>query len=264
MSSKSREWNSETYRRVSKPQFEWGKKVLARVKLRGNETIADAGCGTGRLTAELLRILPEGRVVAIDLSRNMISTAREQLAPEFGNRIQFVVADLQRLPFQSVFDGIFSTAAFHWVPDHDILFRSLWQSLKPGGWLVAQCGGGPNLARLHARVAVLSATPPFDKFVGNYRDSWVFSDSETAAERLRTAGFTQIETSTEPAPTRFPDAPSYSEFVANVILHRRLERIPDPDLRERFLGELSKQAAAEDPPFELDYWRLNLSAQRPS
>ncbi len=72
----TREWDANAYHRISGPQFSWGKKVLDRVPLRGNETVMDAGCGTGKLTSELLRQLPDGQVVAVDLSHNMLLTAR--------------------------------------------------------------------------------------------------------------------------------------------------------------------------------------------
>jgi len=138
--SRTREWNATDYHRLSGPQVSWGKKVLARIRLRGDEMLLDAGCGTGRLTAELLQSLPRGRVVGVDLSENMLAGARGYLARDFEGKFRLVVADLQDLPFERVFDGIFSTAAFHWVPDHDRLFRSLFRALRPGGWLRAQCG----------------------------------------------------------------------------------------------------------------------------
>ncbi len=112
--SSSREWNSDAYHRLSAPQVSWGKKVLSRLRLRGDEAVLDAGCGTGRLTAELLEALPRGRVVGIDLSQNMLRSAREHLA-QFQLRANLVVCDLLRLPFAASFDGIVSTAAFHWV-----------------------------------------------------------------------------------------------------------------------------------------------------
>ena len=151
----SREWNSEAYHRLSRPQFEWGLKVLDRLPLRGDETVADAGCGSGKVTAELLKRLPRGRVVAMDLSQNMLQTARDHLAPKFPRQVIFIATDLQDIPLDGAIDGIFSTAAFHWVPDHDRLFRSLFHALKPGGWLEAQCGGGPNLARVRERTVAL-------------------------------------------------------------------------------------------------------------
>ena len=128
--------------------------------LRGDETVLDAGCGTGRLTAELGELLPRGRVVAIDQSRNMLSAAREFLAP-FGGRVELVLADAKALPFRDAFDGIFSTATFHWIKDHDRLFASLFRALRPGGWLCTQCGGAGNTARLLARVSALCATEPY-------------------------------------------------------------------------------------------------------
>ena len=258
----SREWNAATYHRVSGPQVNWGKKVLARVQLRGNETVLDAGCGTGLLTEDLLQTLPEGQVIGVDLSKNMLRTAREHLA-SYGNKVAFVAADLNDLPFERAFDGIFSTAAFHWVTDHDKLFRSLYRTLKPGGWLIAQCGGGPNLARHRERVRNLGQTDRFSKFLGQYKEPWEFADAETTATRLRHAGFEQIDTSTEPAATTFDSAEKFSEFIRNVVFHRHLELIPDPSLRDEFIADLTRQAAKDDPPLTLDYWRLNLAGRAP-
>src|SRR5579862_3918696 len=131
----SREWNSGVYHRLSGPQVSWGKKVLSRLRLRGDEVVLDAGCGTGRLTADLLEALPHGRVVGVDLSQNMLASARQHLTPKFGAQVSLVACDLSHLPFVHCFDGIVSTAAFHWVLDHDRLFANLRAALVPGGWL---------------------------------------------------------------------------------------------------------------------------------
>lgn len=262
--SKSREWDSSAYDRISGPQFRWGKKVLERVSLRGDENVLDAGCGTGKLTAELLAALPRGRVVGVDLSENMLRTARENLAPRFQTRAAFAAADLQQLPFDDTFDGIFSTAAFHWVPDHDLLFRSLYRALRSGGWLVAQCGGASNLDRFLGRVAALERSPRYARHVGNYKHAWVYADPQTTADRLRAAGFAEVETSLEPAPTRFENETQFSEFASKVILHRFLEHLGDDGTRQEFMHDLTGQAAQDDPPFELDYWRLNLSGRKPA
>jgi len=257
----SREWNSSEYHRLSAPQVGWGQKVLSRLALRGDETVLDAGCGTGRLTADLLRALPRGRVVALDLSQNMVRTARQQLAPEFGARVGFVAGEVQSLPFHDAFDGVFSTATFHWILDHGQLFRSLHQALRRGGWLHAQCGGGPNLARLRARVKALASTSKFAPFLGDYAEPWFFSNPENAARQLEQAGFMEIQTSLEPALTLLDDEQHYRDFVQTAILHRHLARLPEKRLQQELLEELAAQAATDDPPYSLDYWRLNLSAR---
>src|SRR5690242_11060017 len=257
----TREWDADAYHRISGPQFSWGKRVLERLALRGDEILMDAGCGTGKLTAELLEQLPHGHVIAVDLSYNMLAGAREHLQPKFRSQVSLVAADLLHLPFVNAFDGIFSTAAFHWVPDHDRLFRALHQALKTGGWLVAQCGGAGNLDRLLRRVESIQEQPKYREYLARYKPAWVFADAETAAARLHRAGFAEVETTVEPAPTRFESEPAFSEFVAKVILHRHLERLP-PALREEFVGDVAQYAAKDDPPFELDYWRLNLKGRK--
>ena len=258
----SKEWNAALYHQISAPQVSWGQKVLARLSLKGDERVLDAGCGTGRLTRDLLEALPRGQVVALDVSRNMIDAARAYLVPDFGGRVEFVRCDLLDLPFEREFDGIFSTASFHWVLDHELLFRNLYRALRPGGWLVAQCGGGKNLDRLLSRVQALMSFPVYAEYFRGYRFPWEFSDAETAAVRLRVAGFEQIDTSLEQAPTKFETAEEFQRFVESVILHRHLERLPRPELRQNFLAELTRQAAQDDPPFLLDYWRLNLRGRR--
>jgi len=252
----SREWNSSVYHRLSQPQVSWGRRVLSRLRLRGDEQLLDAGCGTGRLTAELIAALPRGRVVGADLSRNMLMEARDHLR---GAHVSLVAADLLHLPFEHAFDGIVSTAAFHWVLDHHRLFVSLRRALRPGGWLHAQCGGGPNLARLRNRVGKLARTSLYAPHLALFTEPWFFAGDKQAAEMLRQAGFVNVETSVEAAPAILDDAQQYEEFVSNIILHAHLREIPSEELRKKFVAELTAQAATDDPPYSLDYWRLNLS-----
>lgn len=261
---RSTEWDAASYHRLSAPQFSWGSQVLDRLRLGGGETVVDAGCGTGRLTAGLLERLPRRRVVAVDLSQNMLAEARAHLSPRFGGRVEFVRADLVALPFDESFDGVFSTAAFHWVPDHPRLFRSLFASLKPGGWLVAQCGGGPNIARLMRRASALMATEPYAAYFAGWKDTKVFADEATTAERLRAAGFADVETGLEPALTVLSGADEFGEFLTTVNMHSHLARLPEGRLRRRFVEELTELAAADDPPYSLDYCRLNIRALRPA
>jgi len=91
------------------------RSVLGELRLRGDEWDMDAGCGSGKLTRLLVDNLPRGHVFGVDLSRNMALHARENLDADFSGRVRFVVADLVALPFRQCFDGIFSTASFHWI-----------------------------------------------------------------------------------------------------------------------------------------------------
>lgn len=210
------------------------------------------------LPPNCLEALPRGRVTGIDLSQNMLQSARGHLGSQFGSRVSLVACDLLHLPFERAFDVIVSTAAFHWVFDHDKLFTNLRSALVPGGWLEAQCGGGPNVTRLRQRADALGRTPRFEPFFRDFHEPWLYQDAGRAATGLRRAGFEEVETSIEAAPTVLDNAEHYKEFVRNIILRRHLENIPSEELKSEYLARLTEQAAADDPPFCLDYWRLNL------
>ncbi len=259
-----REWNAASYHRVADPHVAWGRAVLDRLPLRGDETVIDAGCGTGRLTELLLERLPAGRVLAIDRSVNMLVQAEAHLRPRFGDRATFLQADLGLLDLDGVADAVFSTATFHWLPDHPRLFAALFRALRPGGRLVAQCGGGPNIARLRERLAPLMASEPFAPYFAGWSGPWTFAGATETADRLRAAGFVDVATDVIPAPTTLPDEARYREFLATVVLGTHRDRLPDDASRERFLEPLVAAAAADHPPFTLDYWRLNLHGRCPS
>lgn len=258
-----KEWDAASYHRVSAPQTSWGQRVLSRLVLRGDERVIDAGCGTGRLTGELLARLPRGRLVALDRSWNMLITARANLRPTYGPRLSYVQAALPALPFAAWADLVFSTATFHWVADHDALFAHIFRALRPGGRLFAQCGGGPNLAKAHALAEGVTDAEPFAPYFAQWTAVWQFASPEDTAHRMRRAGFVDARTALEPAPTTLADEDSYREFVTTVIYHAHLAQLPDGPLRTRFVDEITARAALTDPPFTLDYWRLNIEGVRP-
>jgi trans-aconitate 2-methyltransferase len=257
------DWDATAYHKVSGPQTSWGQKVLARLELRGDERAIDAGCGSGRLTGELMNRLPNGTLIAIDRSWPMLVTARDNLRPAFGERVRFAQVALPALPFSAWADLVFSTATFHWIADHRALFRSVFRALRRRGRLLAQCGGGANLERAHGLAEQVMRVPPFRAFFADWPRPWEFAAADTTAGRLRDAGFTAIDTSVEPAATTFATEADYRAFVTTVIYHPHLERLPSAALREHFIDRVTALAAEDSPPFTLDYWRLNMSAHKP-
>ena len=260
----AREWDSAAYHRLSDPQFGWALKVLNKLDslpLPDNAYLLDAGCGTGRVTAELLRKFPNSRVTAVDASENMVRDARVTLA-EFGDRVRLEQRDLLDLPYSGTFDVVFSTAVFHWIKDHERLFAVLLRVLKRGGLLVAQCGGGPNLKKIRDRAQRLIETERFKQYFDGWQRVWEYPGPELTAERLRKAGFENVSSSLEAAPVTFTVAEPYRDFLRAVILHPYLERLP-AGLQAELADEMVRQAGSDDPPFVLDYWRLNMQGRKP-
>jgi trans-aconitate 2-methyltransferase len=257
------EWNATSYHKVSGPQTSWGQRVLNRLQVNGDERAIDAGCGSGRLTGDLMERLPRGRLVAIDRSWNMLMTARANLRPEHGSRVSFVQVSLPNMPFANWADLVFSTATFHWVKDHPALFAGVFTTLRSGGKLHAQCGGGPNLARAHALAEEVMHSVAFARYFTDWPGPWEFADAEVTADRLKTAGFSSVETGLEEAPTTLATEADYREFVTTVIYHPHLGRLPDAALKQAFIDRVTELAAKEPVPFTLDYWRLNMTARKP-
>jgi trans-aconitate 2-methyltransferase len=243
------DWDATTYDRVADPMTRWGIDVLGRLELRGDETVLDAGCGTGRITERLAERLPAGRVVALDGSPAMVDTARGRLA-RFGDRVTYVVADLgEPLPIPaSSLDAILSTATFHWVRDHDALFRHLAAGLRPGGRLVAQCGGEGNVASV--RAAIAEAGEPWE-------GPWTFASPEATTRRLDAAGFVDVQAWLSDEPTVIQPGAPLRDYLRTVVLPEHLVRIPPSD-RDAFVDAVSSRLA--DPV--IDYVRLNILATR--
>ena len=248
----TRDWDAETYDRVSAPQVAWAERVLERLPLRGDETVLDAGCGSGRVTRLLLDRLPRGRVVAVDAAPSMVEHARAVLDPE---RSTVFSADLTELELDEPVDAVFSNAVFHWIGDHDALFARVHAALRPGGRLVAQCGGRGNVERFHEAAKSVAAEDPYAEYLDGWRGPWNFAGPEETAERLGSAGFTQVETWLEPYPVT-PDEPA--AFIRTVCLGHHLPQLPE-GLRDRYVAAVCERCGPE-----IDYVRLNIGAQTSS
>jgi trans-aconitate 2-methyltransferase len=245
------EWDAQTYDRVSDPQYEWGLEVLDRLQLSGDVYVMDAGCGSGRVTARLLERLPNGRVLCVDASESMIAKAREAL----GDRADYLVADLAELEVAERLDAIFSTATFHWLPNHDLLFSRLHATLKPGGRLVAQCGGEGNVARHAVAIVTVASRSEFAPHFDDMEMMWNFAPADQTEERLRRAGFDDVSCWLEEKPVQ-PEDP-YA-FTTTVTMGPHLARLPE-DLRRSFAEAVLE---LEDDPLVLNYVRLNIDARR--
>jgi trans-aconitate 2-methyltransferase len=252
MNTGAREWDAETYDAVSDPQFEWGMEVLERLELHGDEVAVDAGCGSGRVTAELAARLPRGRVIAVDGSEAMVAKAKERL----GGRADYLVSDLLKLELPDPVDLVFSTATLHWIPDHDALFRRLRACLKPGGRLVAQCGGQGNVAAHTEAIAAVASDPEYGQHLAEARGLWNFASPEETEPRLRAAGFAEARCWLELKPVQ-PERPL--EFISTVTLGPILDQLP-PEKRRPFAEAVLER---HEKPLVLDYVRLNIEARAP-
>lgn len=245
-----RDWDAATYERLSAPLTAMGTEVLDRLVLRGDETVLDAGCGTGNVTRVLHERLPGGRVIAVDAAPSMVEQARDLLPAA----VEVRQADLLELTLSERVDAVLSTATFHWIGDHDRLFARLHAALKPGGRLVAQCGGHGNVAEIKRAGFDAAAEPRFAEFFEGWATDWTFATPQDTERRLAGAGFTDVWCWL----TRVDvDPGDPAGYLGAICLGSFLERLPE-ELREPFVAAALERLPQ---PLEIHYVRLNILAR---
>jgi trans-aconitate 2-methyltransferase len=256
------DWDAKRYDQLAAPQERWARGVLERLPLAGDETVLDAGCGSGRVTKLLLEKLPRGRVIGVDGSPSMVELAAETFADD--DRVTLITSDLLELSPDSLqreagtdsVGAVFSNATFHWIADHERLFERLFAVLKPGGRLVTQCGGRGNVAQWIEAILRAAAREPFAQYIEGF-EPWNFHGDAETAERLDRAGFVDVRCWLEEVDAVRPDDPR--DFVTVVGLAAHHERLPQ-ELREPFTDAVIE---ALPRPVELRYIRLNADGLRP-
>src|SRR5205085_5251113 len=156
-----------------------------RLPLEGDEVVVDAGCGSGRVTALLAERLPRGRIYGVDVAPSMA----EHAAAALGDRATILCQDLVRLELPEPVDVVFSNATFHWIEDHDSLFAALHRVLKPGGRLVAQCGGRGNIDAFRRLADSVAGGARDAAFFPGWHRPWKYPDHSQTAQALPRWGF---------------------------------------------------------------------------
>ena len=245
-----RDWDAATYERLSAPITAMGTEVLDRLVLRGDETVLDAGCGPGNVTRTLHERLPRGRVIAVDAAPSMVEQARELLPAE----VEVLQADLLELALDEPVDAVLSTATFHWIGDHERLFATLHAALKPGGRLVAQCGGHGNVDEIKQAGLDAAAEPRFAEHFSGWAGDWTFATPQDTERRLHAAGFSDVWCWL----TRVDvDPGDPAGYLSAICLGSFLTRLPE-QLREPFVAAALERLPA---PLEIHYVRLNILAR---
>ncbi len=253
--SEAVDWEASTYDRVADPQEAWGREVLARFEFEGNETVLDAGCGSGRVTRLLLDLLPQGRVIGVDAAPSMIEQARSSLG-DAGDRLDLLVGDLLELELDEQVDAIFSNATFHWMLDHGRLFTRLFDALRPGGVIEAQSGGQGNIAEWMDSIESVAGDERFSPYLRTMLPATYFASVGDTESRLERCGFEVGRVWLEDRPV-VPAEPR--DFVRTVVLAKHVQRLPE-ELRDEFIDSV---LGSMPRPLTLEYVRLNISARRP-
>lgn len=255
-------WNAAVYDRIGKPMRRWAQQVIDDLALQGDEVVLDAGCGSGSVTFDLLERLPAGKIYAVDASPEMIASLAKTVAERGASNVLPLQASLTDFTLPEPVDAVFSNAVFHWIPDDEALFGSLYRATKPGGRLRAQCGGFGNNAHVLEAVAAVRERPEFAPHLQGFSDSKKYRTPEEATASLELAGWRDVHASLFAAPVPFRDHNEAALYIQTILLRDHIARLPEP------AGDAYASAVVEETirrhgePYIADYVRLDLWATR--
>lgn len=256
-------WNAEVYERIGTPMRRWARAVIDDLHLRGDETVLDAGCGSGSVTFDLLERLPRGRIYAVDSSLDMISKITQAIDERGITNVMPILASLTDFELPEQVEVVFSNAVLHWIPDDAALFGCLYRATKPGGHFRAQCGGGDNIARLMEATHTVEGRRPFSGYLDGTAEFRKYRSAAEAREAMERAGWREVRASVFESPVRFEDQDDATLYLRTIILQRHVAALPE-EHQEQFLQDVIDETVRRfGEPFAADYVRLDLWAVRP-
>jgi trans-aconitate methyltransferase len=181
-------WDATDYAKSSACQQQWARELIRKLELRGDESLLDIGCGDGKVTAEIAAYVPEGFVLGVDSSAEMIALAQSQYPADAFPNLRFRKQDARNLPFCDEFTVVFSNATLHWILDHRPVLRGIFTSLKPGGKALLQMGGRGNAADVIAVAEQVIASQEWRGCFEGFSFPYGFYGPDEYREWLREAG----------------------------------------------------------------------------
>lgn len=170
-------WEASAYDDNHSFVYEYGADLVGLLSPGREEYVLDLGCGTGHLAA---RIAESGAtVVGLDRSFEMLSRARREHPG-----LLFLRGDARALPFEGVFDAVFSNATLHWIDDQDAVIASVRDSLRSGGRFAAELGSTGNVEGI-----VQAVEAELESRGYGTSSPWYFPSLEEYTARLERHGF---------------------------------------------------------------------------
>lgn len=258
-------WDPDDYSRNAPAQTAWATDLIPLLELSGDEVILDLGSGDGRVTAALASLVPDGHVVGLDASPAMVAHARRHHGAAHPN-LEFVLGDMQTVPFRQRFDRVFSNACLHWAQDLSAVADGIGRVLRPRGRAVLQCGGAGNAAPMVAVLDGLIRSPAWAPYFPDTAFRYTFPDDAFFRTLLVTGGLAPIEVGLIPKMMVLAGRDGLAGWVRTTWL--RYTRAVPADQRKAFVDALVDGYLVRHPPrpdgtVEVPMVRLQAVAERP-
>lgn len=242
-------WNARDYKSNSEAQQKWAQELIAHLKLTGQEDILDLGCGDGKVTAEIARLVRDGSVVGIDSSRQMIELAKESYPQNRHPDLSFQVMDASDLSFEGCFDVVFSNAVLHWVKNHKPVIEGLYKSLRSGGKILLRMGGKGDAEGILSVINDVKSSAKWAQYFTGFEFPFTFPGVEEYQMLLKDSGFSINRVELIPKDMTHDGKSGLEGWIRTTWLPYT-ERIPS-EKRPAFIEEVSSKYL-DKVPLEAD------------
>ena len=255
------EFDGKKYKLASKHQKEWGNDLISQLSFKGNETVLDLGCGDGILTEQLSLFVPNGKVLGIDASMNMIKTAKKIQK----SNLEFAHININEMNFENEFDLIFSNAALHWVKDHKRLLKNAYKALKANGVILWDFGGFGNCSNFINVIQKKISEDNYAKYFENFEWPWFMPSKEQYTELVSTVGFSTFTINEVNRDGYFSNASEMIQWIDQPSIVPFIKYIPDEfkeTFRQEVIEEMVKRTQQSDGTCFETFRRINIYARK--
>lgn len=240
-------WNAEHYRKHSATQFEGALAILNNCHFKGNEVVLDIGCGDGRVTAEIATHAPNGTVLGIDASADMIQACKQT----FGQvkNLAFQCVSAEDFVTDNKFDLVVSFNAFHWIQDQEKVLKNIYQMLKPGGVFVLWTSGGNAVA-----IDEVFCREHWQKEFVSTEETWHGKNTQDYKNILLQCGFEDIKAETIQASRFFDNTEAFvNHCMAWVPYATGLSHDKALEFSSELADNVRSKMKIEDPQGRIEY-----------
>ncbi|TFG26491.1 MAG: methyltransferase domain-containing protein [Promethearchaeota archaeon] len=193
-------WDAKLYQQHSPVQYELGLRAIEKLNPQNNENILEIGCGNGILTTKLAKLIPHGKITAIEPSKEMTEQAKENLAQNNVPNVMVINLDATKIKYENEFDAVFSNSAIHWIKNQELIYGLIYTVLKNNGRIMIQTG--LKQITKYAQ-ALINVGIEFKEYLKDFKSPWRFLTKKETQNILEIKNFKEIEVEQYPYIAKF-------------------------------------------------------------
>lgn len=255
------EFDGKKYKLASKHQKEWGHDLISELSFKGNETVLDLGCGDGVLTEQLSLLVPYGKVLGIDASKNMIDTAKKINR----SNLEFANININELDYKNEFDLIFSNATLHWIKDHKELLKNSYKALKIHGKILWDFGGLGNCSNFLDVICQKISEDKYVQYFKNFDFPWFMPSKFQYEELISDIGYSTYTIKEINRDRYFSNASEMIKWIDQPSIVPFIKHIPrelKDTFRQEVIEEMLQRTQQSNGTYFETFRRIRVYAQK--